>query len=113
MATEDQIVLSALDILSGIGTGQPPAPEDKAKVQPLLGPTLDYINRLKLAYFVDAGDVPDEAIQPVATILATWDSLIKHFNADVGPQERALAERQLLLLNASAPSYLPLRATYF
>lgn len=113
MATEDQIVQRALDILTGIGSGQTPNPEDFAKVKAQFNAALSYINEHRFVYYADAQSVPDGSIEPVAVVLAASRDLREHFNADIGDDDRAAAMADLRRMTASEPSYQTLKAMYF
>lgn len=68
--TKDDLVREIVADLTGLATGQPPNPEDAARVEALLPAVISELSGLNVIYIADADSVPEAAFKSVVSYAA-------------------------------------------
>lgn len=68
--SKDDLVREIVAKLSGLATGQPPDPEDAARVEAMLPGVISELSGLNIIYIADADSVPEAAFNSVVSYAA-------------------------------------------
>jgi hypothetical protein len=97
--------------LRRVGSGQAPEIEDTQKVFDNIPRFFAYLEKAHIYVVADDDDIDDEAVHPLATYMVWW--LSNTFFRQRMEDDRLLAERMLILLQATLPTYEPQTTDYF
>jgi hypothetical protein len=109
--TRDNLADRALQKLRVVGAGQPVDSEDHETADGVIDAVLADLEARDVYSVADLEDIDIAAFEWLALVLA--DTLAPDFGQAMDPNRRAYAERMLLWIGSTSPTYQTQTAEYF
>ncbi len=106
MKTNQQLVVRALRILGVVGTGQEPSAENVQTIGELVEPMFARLEALDIAQAPAVDQIPDDAFEPFAILLAQEAAIDFGAARDEGAAVRATDDLKMLSREAAVSPFL-------